>query len=70
MSRPLKSGIKNNGMIKVTKKVRTFRYKSGRVLLRVFCVIVSEFFFHVIVFFIGIAANLTIIPEYPSLAQT
>ena len=31
-------------MIRVNKKVRKFRNKSGRVLLRVFCVIVSGFF--------------------------
>ena len=31
-------------MIRVNKKVRKFRYKSGRVLLRAFCVIVSDFF--------------------------
>ena len=62
MSRPLKKRIKNNGLIKANKKARKFRNKSGRVLLRVFVLL--------LVFFIGIAVNSTIIPEYPSLAQT
>ena len=46
----------------MNKKVRKFRNKSGRVLLSVFCVIASVFY--------GIAANSTVITEYPSLAQT
>ena len=33
MSRPLKKSIKNNGIIKVSKKVTKFTDKSGRVLL-------------------------------------
>ena len=44
MFRPLKKNIKNNGMIKVNKKVRKFSNKSSCVLLRVFCVIGSGFF--------------------------
>ena len=36
MSRPLKKSIKNNVIIKVNKKVRKFRDKSGRVLLNNF----------------------------------
>ena len=43
MSRPLKKSIKNNGMMKVNKKVINFKNKSGGVLLRVFCVNVSVF---------------------------
>ena len=39
MPRPLKKSIKNNGMIKVNRKVREIKNKSGRILLRVFCVI-------------------------------
>ena len=44
MSSPLKKSIKNNGMIKGNKKVKKIGNKSGRVLLRVFCVIVRGFF--------------------------
>ena len=36
MFRPLKKSIKNNGIIKVNKKVRKFADKSGRVLLNNF----------------------------------
>ena len=73
MSRPLKKSIKNNGMIKVKRSVRKFRNKSGRVF--VYCkelvVFLLMFFFVLLLgFFIGIAANSTIIPDYPSLAQT
>ena len=72
MSRPLKKSIKNNGMMKVNKKVINFKNKSGGVLLRVFCVNVSVFLCYCFLFFCitGIAENSTIMPEYPSLAQT
>ena len=68
MSRPLKKSIKNNGMMKVNKKVINFKNKSGGVLLRVFCVNVSVFFFFLCI--TGIAENSTIMPEYLFLAQT
>ena len=71
MSRPLKKSIKNNGMMKVNKKVINFKNKSGGVLLRVFCVNVSVFLCFFFFFCItGIAENYTIMPEYPFLAQT
>ena len=70
MSTLLKKSITNNGMIKMNKKVRKFRSKSGRVLLSVFCVIASVFFHVIASVFYGIAANSTVITEYPSLAQT
>ena len=71
MSRPLKKSIKNNGMMKVNKKVINFKNKSGGVLLRVFCVNVSVFCVFLFFFCItGIAENSTIMPEYLFLAQT
>ena len=70
MSTLLKKSITNNGMIKMNKKVRKFRNKSGRVLLSVFCVIANVFFHVIASVFYGIAANSTVITEYPSLVQT
>ena len=55
MSRLLKKSIKSRGIIKVNKMVKKIADKSDRVLYK---------------FFVEINANSTIIPEYPSLAQT
>ena len=55
MSRPLKKSIKNNGMMKVNKKVINFKNKSGGVLLRVFCVNVSVFLCFFFFFFVLLA---------------
>ena len=48
-------------MIKVNKKVKKLRNKPDGVFLRVLLLVV--FFVLLLVFFIGIAANSTIIPE-------
>ena len=56
MSRLLKKSIKSSGIIKVNKMVKKIADKSDRVLSYKF--------------FVEINANSTIIPEYPSLAQT